>query len=321
MAWAQAPILRPTFAQDPMRTADYLRLLLLAAIWGASFLFLRMVAPVLGAIPTAFIRVLLAALGLAAILGVMGLRWDFKGKLTLILLLGVINSGIPFLMYSLAAKLLPAGYSSIFNATTPLMGVLIGTLFGERINTRKAIGIATGIGGVVLLTATGPITVNSAVILGAGACLVATSCYGLAGYLTKRWISDRGGMDAKLVAFGSQLGATLFLLPCFAVSAAVAPPPHWGDQQVWLALGALGLVCTAWAYILYFRLIADIGPLRSLTVTFLIPLFGVLWGKLFLGEQVTLAHMAGGGLIAAALWLVLGQSKPAAGPAPVAPLR
>lgn len=301
-----------------MRTADYTRLLLLAAIWGASFLFLRMAAPVLGAVPSAFFRVLLGAAGLAAILAVLGTRWEFKGRFRSTLMLGVINSGIPFLMYSLAAKLLPAGYSAIFNATTPLMGVLIGTLFGERIDARKALGVGIGIGGVALLTATGPITVDGSVILGAGACLVATSCYASAGFLTRRLISDQGGLDAKLVAFGSQVGASMLLAPCFAGAAVLAPTPGWGTPSAWLALAALGLLCTAWAYILYFRLIADIGPLRSLTVTFLIPPFGVLWGALFLGEQVTLAHLAGGGLIAAALWLVLGQAGAAAGAKPLA---
>jgi drug/metabolite transporter (DMT)-like permease len=133
-----------------------------------------------------------------------------------------------------------------------------------------------------------------------------------AGFLTKRWITGRGGLDAKLVAFGSQIGATLFLAPCLAGSAMLSSSQAWGDRNVWLALAALGLICTAWGYILYFRLIADIGPLRSLTVTFLIPPFGVLWGKLFLAEQVTIAHLAGGTLIAVALYLVLGQSKHAA---------
>lgn len=295
-----------------MKNSDYFRLLLLGAIWGASFLFMKIAAPALGAISTAFFRVLLGAIGLALILVVLKTRRDFNGKFSSTLLLGVINSGVPFLMYGLAAKLLPAGYSAIFNATTPLMGVLIGCLFfQEQITVKKALGVATGIGGVVLLTATGPVAFNLSVVLGALACLVATSCYGAAGFLTKRWITERGGLDAKLVAFGSQIGATMFLAPCLAGSAAMSTQA-WGDRDVWLALAALGLICTAWGYILYFRLIADIGPLRSLTVTFLIPPFGVLWGKLFLGEQVTLAHLAGGTLIAIALYLVLGQSKRAA---------
>lgn len=300
-----------------MKTSDYLRLFLLAAIWGASFLFMRIAAPALGAIPTAFFRVLLGAAGLAAILAALGMRWNFNGKFVRTLVLGVINSGIPFLMYSIAATLLPAGYSAIFNATTPLMGVLIGYLFfQEKLNIKKLAGVAVGIAGVAFLTATGPMVVNVSVALGALACLIATSCYGAAGFLTKRWISERGGLDAKLVAFGSQVGATIFLAPCLAGTAILNPLPAWGDEHVWWAMAALGLVCTACAYILYFRLIADIGPVRSLTVTFLIPPFGVLWGKLFLDEQVTLAHLVGGGLIGAALWLVLSQPKAAAVPAP-----
>lgn len=296
-----------------MRPSDYFRLLLLAAIWGASFLFMRMAAPVLGALPTAFFRVLFGAAGLAVILVALRTPIAFQGKLGAAMLLGAINSGIPFLMYSIAAKLLPAGYSAIFNATTPLMGVLIGFLFfSEKLTAKKGSGVLIGIVGVIFLTAVGPISFNSTVFLGAVACLVATGCYGAAGFLTKHWITERGGLDAKLVAFGSQIGATLLLLPFFGTSTLMAPPASWGNQNVWLALAALGLVCTAAAYILYFRLIADIGPIRSLAVTFLIPPFGVLWGFLFLGEQLSWAHLAGGGFIGTAVWLVLSQSKPAA---------
>lgn len=296
-----------------MKNSDYFRLLLLGAIWGASFLFMKIAAPALGAISSAFFRVLLGAIGLGLILAAMKTRVNFNGKFASILLLGAINSGVPFLMYGLAATLLPAGYSAIFNATTPLMGVVIGHLFfQEEITVKKALGVAAGIGGVVLLTATGPVAFNSSLVLGTLACLAATSCYGAAGFLAKRWIAERGGLDAKLVAFGSQIGATIFLAPCLAGSAMLSSSQAWGDRNVWLALAALGLICTAWGYILYFRLIADIGPLRSLTVTFLIPPFGVLWGKLFLAEQVTVAHLVGGILIAVALYLVLSQSKRAA---------
>jgi drug/metabolite transporter (DMT)-like permease len=294
-----------------MKLADYVRLLLLAAIWGASFLFMRVAAPVLGALPTAFFRVLLGAVGLAVILVILKTRTDFNGKLKSTMALGVINSGIPFLMYSMAALLLPAGYSAIFNATTPMMGVLIGSMFfSDSLTFKKAAGVLIGLIGITLLTTTGPVTLSTTVILGALACLVATSCYGAAGFLTKRWVADKGGLDAKLVAFGSQIGATLFLAPFFTVSAAVSPPASWGDAHVWMALAAVGFICTACAYILYFRLIADIGPVRSLTVTFLIPPFGVLWGVMFLDEQLSIAHLYGGGLICLAVWFVLSKSKP-----------
>lgn len=303
-----------------MKLADYIRLLSLAAIWGASFLFMRIAAPVLGPLPTAFFRVALGAVGLAVILVVMKTAWTFKTRFRATLMLGIVNSGIPFLMYSIAATQLPAGYSAILNATTPLMGVLIGaTFFGETLTLKKAGGVLLGLLGISLLTTTGAASFSVALLFGALACLVATACYGLAGFLTKRWIADQGGLDAKLVAFGSQIGASLFLLPFFGASAVVSPPASWGNTTVWLAMLAVGLVCTAFAYILYFRLVADIGPLRSLTVTFLIPPFGVLWGALFLGESLSDGHLYGGGLICLAVWLVLSRDKPATVPPKPAP--
>lgn len=293
-----------------MRPADCLRLLLLAAIWGASFLFMRIIAPVLGTWPTAFFRALLATGGLLAILLLLRVSLDFRGKLGRCLVLGVINAGLPSAMYAAAAQVLPAGYSAIFNATTPLMGVLIGALFfTERLTPSKAGGVLLGLLGVALLTRTGPVAFDAELLWGALACLVATTCYGFAGFLARRWLDHQGGLDSRLAAFSSMVGATLFLLPPFAVSAIGQPPASWGGAGVWLALAGLGLVCTAFAYVLYFRLLSDIGPVKSTTVTFLIPPFGVFWGALFLAEPLSWAYLYGGVLIALALWLVL---KPAA---------
>ncbi|MBK3867685.1 EamA family transporter [Pseudomonas stutzeri] len=292
-----------------MRPLDTLRLLALAAIWGASFLFLRVIAPVLGTFPTAFFRVLLATAGLLVILLLMRTRWEFQGKLGLCMVLGMINSGVPFALYSVAAQLVPAGYSAIFNATTPMMGVLIGALFfAEELTLTKLIGVFSGLGGVALLMRIGPVPVDTDLLLGALACLGATACYGFGGFLTRRWIGRDSGLDSKMVAFGSQVGATLCLLPLFGLSLLNAAPASWGDATVWLSLLGLGLVCTAFAYILYFRLLADIGPVKTLTVTFLIPPFGVLWGVLLLGEPWSWAYVQGGALIALALWLILRQT-------------
>ena len=292
-----------------MRLADLLRLLLLAAIWGASFLFMRIAAPVLGSMPTAFFRASLGMLGLLALLLVLRLSWDFRGKLKAGLLLGVINAGLPSAMYCLAALVLPAGYSAIFNATTPMMGVLIGMLFfAEALTLSKAAGVALGLFVVAVLTRTGPVEFDLQLLLGAGACLVATACYGFAGFLTRRWIGQQGGLDNRLTAFASLCGASLFLLPFFIGSLAVQPPASWGGLEVWLSLAGLGFVCTAFAYVLYFRLLADIGPIKASTTTFLIPPFGVLWGALLLGEPLSWAYMYGGVLIALALWLVVRPS-------------
>ena len=293
-----------------MNPVDIFRLLSLAAIWGASFLFMRIIAPVIGSLPTAFFRVSIAAVGLLVILGLMRISWDFKGKLKTVMLLGVINSGIPATLYSVAAQVLPAGYSSIFNATTPLMGVLIGGLFfHERLTGAKLGGVFLGLFGVGVLTRAGPVAFDMSLLMGAVACLLATTCYGFAGFLARRWLDQAGGLDSRLSALGSMLGATLFLLPLFGYSVISQPPASWGGWSVWLSLLGLGLGCTAFAYIIYFRLLSSIGPVKSMTTTFLIPLFGVLWGALFLDEPLSMAHIYGGLLIALALWLVL---KPAA---------
>ena len=292
-----------------MTPRNLMQLTLLAAIWGASFLFMRVAAPVIGAMPTAFLRVSLAALGLLALLAALKVRLDFQGKLKVTMLLGLINSGIPSLMYCLAALTLPAGYSSIFNATTPLMGVLIGTLFfAEQMTWARGFGVFIGLFGVALLTRTGPLEFNQELLLGALACMVATTCYGFAGYLTRRWLNQQGGLDNRLASLGSTFGASLLLLPLFLWSVLVQPPESWGGWQVWASLLALGLVCTAFAYVLYFQLLTDIGPLKSMAVTFLIPPFGVFWGVLLLDEPLSMAYLYGGALIVLALWLVLKPS-------------
>ena len=274
-----------------MRPVDTLYLLGLAAVWGASFLFMRIIAPEIGTVPTAFFRVSIAAAGLLVILAMMRVSWDFKGKFKTVLLLGVINSGIPATMYSVAAQVLPAGYSAIFNATTPLMGVLIGgLLFSERLTPSKIAGVALGLFGVAVLTRAGPVAFDLELLMGALACLLATTCYGFAGFLARRWLDQRGGLDSRLSAISH-------------------PPASWGGWQVWSSLLGLGLVCTAFAYILYFRLLSSIGPVKSMTVTFMIPPFGVLWGALLLDEPLSMAHLYGGVLIAGALWLVLRPQK------------
>jgi drug/metabolite transporter (DMT)-like permease len=289
-----------------MTARALLQLFGLAAIWGASFLFMRVAAPAIGALPTAFLRVSLAALGLLVLLWLLQVPFDFRHKLRQTMLLGVINSGIPTLMYSFAALVLPAGYSSIFNATTPLMGALIGSLFfGEQPTWAKGLGVFIGLFGVGLLTRTGPFEFSPELLWGALACLTATTCYGFAGYLARRWLDDQGGLDSRLAAFGSILGASLLLLPLFLWSLATQPPASWGGWSVWGSLLGLGLLCTALAYVLYFQLLTEIGPLRSMAVTFLIPPFGVFWGVLLLDEPLSWAYLYGGSLILLALWLVL----------------
>ena len=293
-----------------MRPSDYGRLLALAAIWGASFLFIRIAAPAFGSVNTTFLRVFFALVGLAAMLLLLRTPMQFQGKLKSIMVLGIINSGVPFLMYAVAALWLPAGYSAILNATTPLMGALIGfSFFHETLTLRKWAGVMLGLVGIGLITTTGEVDLSGQLAIGVLACLIATACYGCAGFLTRRWVTERGGLDAKLVAFGSQIGAVLFLLPFFGYTLATGPAVDWAQPGVWASVLAVGFLCTAFAYLLYFRLIADIGPLRSLTVTFLIPPFGILWGYLVLGETLTGGFVFGGAVVCLAVWLVTSPAR------------
>ena len=293
-----------------MRPSDYGRLLPLPAIWGASFLFMRIAAPAFGSINTTFLRVFFALVGLAAMLLLVRTPMQFQGKLKSIMVLGIINSGVPFLMYAVAALWLPAGYSAILNATTPLMGALIGfSFFHEELTLRKWAGVMLGLVGIGLITTTGEVDLSGQLAIGVLACLIATACYGCAGFLTRRWVTERGGLDAKLVAFGSQIGAVLFLLPFFGYTLATGPAVDWAQPGVWASVLAVGFLCTAFAYLLYFRLIADISPLRSLTVTFLIPPFGILWGYLVLGETLTGGFVFGGAVVCLAVWLVTSPAR------------
>lgn len=293
-----------------MRPSDYGRLLALAAIWGASFLFMRIAAPAFGSVNTTFLRVFFALVGLAAMLLLLRTPMQFQGKLKSIMVLGIINSGVPFLMYAVAALWLPAGYSAILNATTPLMGALIGfSFFHETLTLRKWAGVMLGLVGIGLITTTGEVDLSGQLAIGVLACLIATACYGCAGFLTRRWVTERGGLDAKLVAFGSQIGAVPFLLPFFGYTLATGPAVDWAQPGVWASVLAVGFLCTAFAYLLYFRLIADISPLRSLTVTFLIPPFGILWGYLVLGETLTGGFVFGGAVVCLAVWLVTSPAR------------
>lgn len=289
-----------------MRISDYIRLFLLAAIWGASFLFMRIAAPQFGAINTAFLRVLFGAAGLAAILLMLRTSFKFNGKLRASLILGVVNSGLPFLMYCLAAKWLPAGYSAILNATTPLMGAIIGCVFfSEKLSAQKWGGVFLGLAGIMVITTVGKVDSTADILVGVITCLIATGCYGFAGFLTRKWISQQGGLDPKIIAFGSQIGATFFLMPFFAYSVSEGSSVNWLQADIWICVIAVGVICTAFAYILYFQLISDIGPLRSLTVTFLIPPFAIVWSYLILGEQISEGFIIGAVIVCFSVWMLI----------------
>ncbi|KAF7599925.1 MAG: EamA family transporter [Candidatus Dactylopiibacterium carminicum] len=274
-----------------MSRSNLFQLILLAAIWGASFLFIRIGVPVFGPGKLIVLRVGLAALFLLGV--ALWLKRDlaWRGNLRHLLFIGAFNSGIPFLLYAFAAQTLNASLLSIINAATPIFGALVVAIW-LRVPLRSAamLGLGLGFAGVLLIVGGNAGVHGNQGWIATLAALCAPLCYALATSYTRKHASH---IPAFAQAHGSMWMAALVALP-LALAAPAGAAPQVGD---WLAILALAVVCTGWAYLIYFRLITEIGPARTLTVTFLIPVFGVLWGHLFLAEPVTLSMLAGGAIV------------------------
>jgi drug/metabolite transporter (DMT)-like permease len=275
-----------------MNPADIVQLLVLAALWGGSFLFIRIGVTDFGVAPLVAMRVGVGALFLLAVLfarrparAVVG---TLRSHARALLVVGILNSAAPFCLFSWAEYTLSAGVTSVLNATTPLWGALVAWLWlKDRLAGLRIVGLAIGFIGVIALVwdqvAAPPPGGASATTtaLAAGAGLAAALLYGVAASYTKRHLS---GVEPLSVAAGTMTGAALVLLPFAAFNWPTTPI----SLQSWGAVLALGIGCTGIAYLMFFRLIASIGPARTITVTFVIPVFGILWGALFLGERVSL---------------------------------
>lgn len=297
-----------------MKPLDLGELLLLAAIWGASFLFMRMGAGEFGPFALAGLRVAGASLFLAPLLWRRGEWPALRQHWRAIALVGIANSAIPFLCFSYAALAITGGLSSIFNATTPLWGVLIAWWWlGDRPGIHKIAGLAIGFAGVLWLAwdkaSFKPDASGASSGLAVLACLAATLMYGLAASMTKRWLT---GVPPMALATGSQISAAVVLLPLMWGHWPATPP----SASAWGAVVALALLCTGVAYVLYFRLIAHIGATNALSVTFLIPAFAIGWGGLFLGETVNAAMLGACAVVLVGTSLVTGLWKPGGAPRP-----
>ena len=291
-----------------MRPADLAELVLLAALWGASFLFMRMGASEFGAVPLAGLRVAGAALVLMPILVWRSELSALRAHWTPIAMVGLTNSALPFLCFSYAALTITAGLSSIFNAATPLFGAMIAWLWlKDRLSAARVLGLVIGFFGVFGLAYSkasvkdGADPLNTA--LAVGACIVATVAYGFSASFTKRFLT---GVPPMALAAGSQLAGAVAL----ALPTALLWPVRTPSPSAWASLAALAAVCTGLAYILYFRLIAHVGPANAITVTFLIPAFAVAWGALFLGEQISVPMVIGCAVILAGTALATGVLAP-----------
>ena len=274
-----------------MKPRDLLDLTLLAALWGGSFLFMRYAVPDFGVVPLIWLRVALASVCLLPLLLMKRQFGALRRQAGALTVMGLFNSGLPFLLIAWATLSITAGLASIMNAMTPVFTALIGALWlGDRLDGRRSLGLLLGLAGVALLAADKadfrPGGSGWAIV----AMLLATACYGFAANHTRRYLQ---GVPALVNATGTQLVSALVLLP----PALWSWPERMPGLGPWLAALVLGVACSALAYLLFFRLIARVGASRAVTVTFLVPVFGTLWGALFLGEPVTASMLAGGAVV------------------------
>lgn len=238
-----------------------------------------------GPLPTAAVRVTIATAFLLPLMLWKGHGAAFRAAWPRVCLVGIVNSALPFFLFSFALLAISTGLSAILNATVPLFGAVVAWLWlKDRPAPMRIAGLALGFVGVAMLAWDGatfrPNASGIAPAWAVLACLLATVCYALAASATKRYLS---GLPPLVTATGSQLGAAVAL----ALPAAWLWPARMPGSRAWLAVSVLGLLCTGVAYVLYFRLIEETGPARALAVTFLVPVFAILYGVLFLGEHVT----------------------------------
>jgi len=286
-----------------MTQRDLAWLIFLAAIWGASFLFMRLAVPEFGAIPTAFMRMGVASLFLLPLLISQKSLQACRGSLHHLALIGLINFAIPFSLWAFAMQKLPAGMASILNASTPMWGALVAWLWlNDRLTRLQVLGLLAGFAGVAILALgkNGTGAVDSGLAIAAA--LVATLAYGISANYTKRYLA---GVPPLAVAGGCQLFAALFLLPlAYWQWPAINP-----GALAWTSAIVLGVACTGIANVVYFRLIARAGPATAVSTTFMIPAFGMMWGALFLDEKITALMLAGCAVILAGTALVTGAWK------------
>lgn len=282
-----------------MSTANLLRLILLASIWGGSFLFMRIAAPVLGPAVLIEYRLVFAA-GFLAVVGFamkkpLGWRAHWKHYF----ILGLFNSAIPFVLFAYAARTLPASVLSVLNATAPMWGALIGAVWQRQmVSGRVLAGLVLGTCGVALLVGLDHATARAGAGLAIGAALLASFNYGIASTYAK----TAQAVEPFANAHGSMWAAALLTLPLVPLM----PAPGTPTIGIMAAAFALGVLCSGIAYLIYYKLIRDVGATSALTVTFLSPLFGILWGVLFLGETVGWHTLGGSAIVIAGTALVTG---------------
>ncbi|MDY8148305.1 DMT family transporter [Vibrio sp. PBL-C16] len=287
-----------------MTAVSFFRLLCLAAIWGGSFLFMRVAANTFGPAYLIEFRVTFAAVALLLIAVYLKKKLTLTAHTKHFFIIGLFNSAVPFLLFAYAAQTLNASTLAILNSTAPIWGALVGFVwYRSPLTAKSVLGMLIGIGGVAVLVGLDTSTIGEEAMLPIAASLMASFSYGIATNYTKN--------APQVLAFdnahGSMWAAVIWVLPLLPFLPMRAEPSHFE----WSSVVTLGVVCTGFAYLLYFRLVSDIGPASALTVTFLVPVFGILWGYLVLDEPVGSNTIIGTILVLSGTMLVTGFSPTA----------
>ena len=284
-----------------VRFTDALELLLLASLWGASFLFMRVAGPEFGPIALSFLRAAIAALLLLPFLLLGSGAAELKTHWKRLAMVGVLNSAIPFCLLALATVSLSGGFAAILNATAPLWAAVIAWIWlADKMDGSRIVGLMIGFAGVVILVAN-KIGLNaSGVPVAILAAISAAFFYGIGANFTKKYMQ---GISTLAVATGSMLAAAIVLLP----GAVLFWPGEPASLLAWVAVIVMGIASTGIAYVLYFRLIVNVGPAKAITVTYLIPGFAVIWGAIFINEELTTNMVIGGAIILTGTALATGM--------------
>jgi drug/metabolite transporter (DMT)-like permease len=279
--------------------ADLARLAGLAAVWGLAFVFIRVAVPPLGPVALTVIRTLVAGCALLLVAHALGVRLAWPARWRRFLAFGVVNSAIPFMLISAAEQAMTAAFAAILVATAPLFGALIAAVWArEPLTALRVVGLLAGVAGVALLVGWQPAGAELPPPWSIAATLAAAALFGVAANYARLKLQD---IPAMAAAAGGQLSAGILLLPFVTV----VPPAAMPSAAEWASALALALLSSAAAFVLYFRLIANVGAVKTLTVNFLSPLVGVTGGVWLLGEPVTANMIAGTAVILAGTALVL----------------
>lgn len=290
-----------------MTYRDWVLLLLLSVLWGGSFFFVAVAVREVPPLTVVGLRTGIAALALGAVLWIRGETWPFaQGTVAAFFVMGFLNNLVPFSLLFWAQTMIPSGLASILNATTPIFSIIVAhfLLADERMARNKAIGILSGFLGVVVLLGGGVQNGPGIAFSGMLACLAAALSYGFAGVYGRRFKAMN--LSATQVAFGQLIATTTMMVPIISLVDrpwALSAP----GLPVIASVLALAIVSTALAYVIFFRVLASAGAVNVTLVTLLVPVSAILLGRFILGEDLTLRHYAGIGLIGIGLLAIDGR--------------